>query len=273
MKRGISLIFIGIAVLLLTSCNTSTKTLIEEYDNTGTVLIKKTETKTSESAEVMHSMAPAIAACEVSLENRRQLAIKSIGGVSPVPQLSNEQILSLKADAQKAYIDKSFTHGLVVTMSDQTRMIIAAFKKTPMTCAQAVAIAIDSYMEKEEVQAKQWGSTGLALAIAVPVAWIANSALKIIDTAVASSGDININELNANANGGGSKGEGSSGDGGNIDIILGKGNSSNKLDNGSILQQAEKQLINPVTDGGGTNTLDDSGDGSGNQAGINPFGQ
>ena len=190
-----------------------------------------------------------------------------------MPQFTTAQILQLKADAQQDYINKSFTNDLVSTMSDQTRMIIAAFRKPPITCAQAVALAIDSYMRKEEVQAKQWGNGGLALAIAVPTAWVVNQSLKIMESAVANSGDIQIGELNANAAGGNGGGEGSPGGaGGTIDLNLGKGVLT-KVDNGSTLQSAEKQLINPITDSGGTNTLDDSGDGSGNQAGINPFGQ
>lgn len=253
-----------VSVLAITGCNATNK----KYDKEG----NKTEVITENTA-VMQSMAPAIKACEVGVADRRKAAVKDMQSRSGMPQFTTVQILELKADAQRDYINKSFTNDLVATMSDQTRMIIAAFKKPPMTCAQAVSLAIDSYMKKEEVQAKQWGAGGLALAIAVPTAWAANQALKIIDSAVANSGDINIRELNANAKGGNGGGEGGSGGaGGTVDLNLGKGTLT-KVDNGSTLQRAEKQLINPVTDSGGTNILDDSGDGSGNQTGINPFGQ
>ena len=262
-----SLLFIGLAVsaLAIAGCNATNKKYDKETKN-------KTEVVTENTA-VMRSMTPAIAACEVGVANREKAAAESASNKAGMPQFTTAQILELKADAQRSYIDKSFTNDLVATMSEQTRMVIMALKKQPITCAQAVAMAVDSYMRKEEVQAKQWGNSSLALAIAVPTALVVKSALKIMDSAIASSGDIQIGELNANASGGKGGGEGSPGGaGGTVDLNLGKG-ALTKVDNGSTLQSAEKQLINPVTGSGGTNTLDDSGDGSGNQAGINPFGQ
>lgn len=264
-------------VLGIGGCNTSSKSEKTIYAADGKTPVSHEETKTSESAAVMKSMAPAIEACEVGMAERRKMAIEEAKGRSPVPQFTPEQILALKADAQAKYIGDSFSYGMVIAMTDQTKMIIAAFKKPPITCAQAVAMAVDSYMEKEGIQAKQWGSTGLALAIAVPTAWVIKTAMNTMDNAIAGQGDTistgNISQTKSDDPYGG---EGTGGDvNGSAAINIGSGNLA--TDHGQVPTNVDKNIntgfgnkssSNQDNNTNGPNVINDNEDGANNDLGF-----
>ena len=277
MKRITILIAIS-ALLAFAGCNTSSKTSTKEYDASGKVVVKETETKTSESAAVMQAMAPAISACEDGMLQRRKEAIANTRQ-SPVPALNAEQLLALKTGkAQDTYIDKAFTYGIVSQMGEQTKLIVAAFKKPPITCAQAVAMAVDSYMEKEGIQAEQWGSTGLALAIAMPTAWVIKTAMNTMDNAIAGQGDqfgnVNVQATKSDDPYGG---EGGAGGDVNGSQAINIGSGSLATDHAQIPTSVDKNIntgfaskssSNQDNNTEGPNVINDENDGSDNQFGF-----
>jgi len=147
--------------------------------------------------------------------------------------------------------------------------------KTTESCQSAAAKVGVEYMRKEMVQAKEIrrGSTSGILGL---TSYGISKELVTGFVAGTAAGDTRIGSVNVSgSSNGGAAGEGTGGRGTTtMDTNIGAGNSINTLSGDAQINRAEKQVLAPVTGGGDSApVLDDSGDGSGNQAGINPFGQ
>lgn len=142
-------------------------------------------------------------------------------------------------------------------------------------CYTAVAGATQEYFKAQAVKYQQLGIFGRGGLVGIVKVLRDKYMFGAFGTASA-KGDTAIGEVNISGSGaGGASGEGTGGLGRSTMITnVGAGNSINTLATGAQINNAEKQILAPVTGGGDSNpALDDSGDGSGNQAGINPFGQ
>ncbi len=219
---------------------------------------------------VMQAMAPAIAACRKIVKGRKQAPQQAVLYLTP------EEVLGLKADAQAKYIDRNFMLGILQNSTRQTEILAKALGREEITCERAVVMAVESYMEKEKVQAKQWGKVGITTAIAIPVATVLTTAMGIMNTALAgqgdtiSTGDINVTKSDDPSIGGESSG-GTGGIGGQS-ITIGSGQSA--TDQAQTAKRIDKNLTTPIRgssnlDGSGSPSgaiIDDKNDGSNNSA-------
>ena len=152
--------------------------------------------------------------------------------------------------------------------------LVASMKPTESCQSAAVKVGVE-YMRKEAVQAREIGSGVKTGAISLTTYGISKELVTGFVAGTA-AGDTQIGSVNVSgSSNGGAAGEGTGGRGTTtMDTNIGAGNSINTLSGGAQINRAEKQVLAPVTGGGDSApVLDDSGDGSGNQAGINPFGQ
>jgi len=147
--------------------------------------------------------------------------------------------------------------------------------KTPESCQASAAKVGVEYMRKEAVQAREIRRGSTAGIVGLTTYGVSGELVSGFIAGTA-AGDTRIGSVNVSGSSkGGAAGEGTGGRGTAVmNTNIGAGNSVNTLSGGAQINRAEKQVLAPVTGGGdSTPVLDDSGDGSGNQAGINPFGQ
>jgi len=196
---------------------------------------------------------------------------KEVPAVAFIPQPPNDCALSSGVSDRA----ECFRSNGDIANSNTIREMSYNNKTQPPSCTADVTAFGKSYMEKEAIQAKEI-SGGSKVVAGIAGAAVMTKELVTGFVAGTAAGDTRIGSVNVSGSSdGGAAGEGTGGRGTTtMDTNIGAGNSINTLSDGAQINRAEKQVLAPVTGGGDSApVLDDSGDGSGNQAGINPFGQ